>query len=174
MCRMCRMWPGRGTGARPGGTRRGGRCGVRRGAGRWSVAPDDADTDVCLTSMSALRPLHAERSYAAFEALDVVPATLRLTACGDALDCGACGPEEHRIDAFQLRNEAGFINDFRDDVADRRAAKLARRRANCAGLTMVRVHAQAPRCTTQPFLPPISCTSVDGASTAPAPADNRR
>ena len=39
---------------------------------------------------------------------------------------GPCGPEEHRIDAFQLRNEAGFINDFRDDVTEKHAAKLAR------------------------------------------------
>ena len=90
--------------------------------------------------MSAQRSLHAERSYTPLEALDVVAAgeaPLRLTACGSALDSGACGPEEHRIDAFQLRNEAGFINDFRDDVTDGRAAKLARRRANCAGLTVV-------------------------------------
>ena len=93
--------------------------------------------------MSAPQPLHAERSYAAFEPLDVVAAggakRRHLTACGDALDSGACGAEEHRIDAFQLRNEAGFINDFRDDVTDRRAAKLARRRANCAGLAVVSV-----------------------------------
>ena len=110
--------------------------------------------------MSAPRSLYAERSYAPFEALEVVAAgaaTLRLTACGAALDSGACGPEEHRIDAFQLRNEAAFINDFRDDVTDRRAAKLARRRANCAGLTVVGLRLRSCSMhTMQPFLPPIS------------------
>ena len=98
-------------------------------------------------------PLLAPRSYAALEPLDdVLPPTAAASAAsqqlqqqhvagvgvsGVTLDAGPCGPEEHRIDAFQLRNEAGFINDFRDDVTERAAARLARRRSNCAGLTVV-------------------------------------
>ena len=82
--------------------------------------------------------LHACRSYAAHEVVELPagaaaagmwPAPAAAAAAGLA-----AGPEEHRIDGFQLRNEAAFINDFRDDVSQPDAASLARRRRNLAGI----------------------------------------
>lgn len=77
--------------------------------------------------------------------------------CCDPSD-GPSGPLEHHIDAFQLRNEASFINvsscpvnvksispeliaqpvqDFRDNVSHPNAAAVAQRSRNCAVVTVV-------------------------------------
>lgn len=104
--------------------------------------------------MAPTPPLHASRDYAANEEFDV-PACLHrprqplsIWARGSDDAVGGAepgwGPEEHRIDAFQLRNEASFINDFRDEVAWPNAAMLSRRRPSCAVVTVIirgQVHA---------------------------------
>ena len=58
---------------------------------------------------------------------------------GDLLHRVPAGPEEHRVDAYQLRNEAAFINDWRSDVYEKSTdAKLeGRRRANAAVVTLL-------------------------------------
>jgi hypothetical protein len=90
-------------------------------------------------------PLRASRSYVALEAVEAASGGPHAAVWVRAdLARGAAGPEEHRIDAFQLRNEASFINDFRDNVARPDAAAAARRRPNCAVVTVIvggRVHA---------------------------------
>ena len=95
--------------------------------------------------MPAPPPLRAGRGHAALEAVDAAPGGPHAAVWVLAdLGRGAAGPAEHRIDAFQLRNEASFINDFRDDVGRPDAAAAARRRPNCAVVTVIvsgRVHA---------------------------------
>jgi hypothetical protein len=98
-------------------------------------------------------PLRATRAYEVNEELDT-PACLLRPSCSlavvAALDdqhasatfctySNTCnwGPSEHRIDAFQLRNEASFINDFREDVTRPDAAARSRRRPNCAVVTVI-------------------------------------
>lgn len=80
-------------------------------------------------------PLRATRAYEAHEELQL-PACLLRPSCPlsvvaavhadeSARDGGCCwGPSEHRIDAFQLRNEASFINDFRE-VSHAETSRLA-------------------------------------------------
>ena len=80
-------------------------------------------------------PLRATRAYEAHEELQL-PACLLRPSCPlsvvaavhadePARDGGCCwGPSEHRIDAFQLRNEASFINDFRE-VSHAETSRLA-------------------------------------------------
>ena len=94
----------------------------------------------------------ADRAYAAWEDVSLAahggddPQPSSLWVRGDLLHCVPPGPEEHRIDAYQLRNEAAFINDWRDNVRQTSAngRSGARRRANAAVVTVLvgqQVHA---------------------------------
>ena len=89
-------------------------------------------------------PLRAAKDYAAHEELDAPACLLRpsvplsVFSAPAAAKASSCwGPSEHRIDAFQLRNEASFINDFREDVTRPDAAARSRRRPNCAVVTVI-------------------------------------
>lgn len=63
-------------------------------------------------------PRRAEREYAAFEPVLVEPEPLWARVSGSSSHLRGGGMVEHRIDAAELRNEAAFINDFRDNVSD--------------------------------------------------------
>ena len=63
-------------------------------------------------------PRRAERGYAAFEPVIVEPDPLWARVSGSSSHLRGGGMVEHRIDAAELRNEAAFINDFRDNVSD--------------------------------------------------------
>eukprot|EP01046_Picozoa_sp_COSAG06_P005145 COSAG06_NODE_226_length_19747_cov_9.234121_14_plen_1035_part_00 len=83
------------------------------------------------------RARRAERAYAAFEPVLVAPAPLwargaEWTSQGHP---SGGGMVEHRINAAELRNEAAFINDFRDDVGDLDAP--SRRSANVTATTCI-------------------------------------
>jgi hypothetical protein len=79
----------------------------------------------------------ADRAYVPWEELQ--PGCMHaLWVRGDMLSHVPSGPEEHRIDAYQLRNEAAFINDWRDDVQQKSEdAPWARRHANAAVVTIL-------------------------------------
>jgi hypothetical protein len=81
------------------------------------------------------RSLRAERSYHAFEPVLTIESALWTPVSSGSCCCDGGGVVEHRVDAAELRNEAAFINDFRDDVAD--PAAVSRRRANVIVTTVV-------------------------------------
>ncbi len=82
-------------------------------------------------------PRRAERGYAAFETVLVEPAALWARVNGSSSHLRGGGMVEHRIDAAELRNEAAFINDFRDDVHDLGSSSSSRRSANVTVTTCI-------------------------------------
>ena len=87
------------------------------------------------------RQLRAARAYRAWEQVTIGSEPL-LLACADADGQQHGALVEHRVDASEVRNEAAFINDCRDDVS--RPEALPSRPPNVTVVTTIvggQVHA---------------------------------